>query len=288
MVNEINKIIRNALLSGGDGIFLPGIGSLTVETVMAVRRSRKAIEPPHKTIVFRECELGVSIIDEIVSLGVEAVQAHKAYNDWRVYTYSNGTLNIAGIGTLKDETFVADKALLAALNPQNATRIRINPKPDKMVYIFAVLCCLFAVCVALYVWRSNQDKGAKSLPQIAVVTTSQTESEVEEAVASNDPVPQESVVAPASLPAEKTDKNIILRTSSGHSYLVLGIFSTEENAFKAVKNAESNYPYADCRVYHYADKFMVSVFESSTVKECSEYKRTIDNYFPETWIYTKK
>lgn len=289
MVNEVNKIVRNTLLSGGDGIFLPGIGSLAVERRAAARSSRKTLEHPRKVVVFKEQKSGVSLIDEIAALGIDTEQAHEIYNDWRVQTFSDGVLRIDGVGTLQDNVFIADKAFSVQLNPQSSP-VRIKPKPDKLIYIFAVLCCLFAFCVAWYVWDSNSEK-----PEHTRVSAN-IESEVAAPAVSEEPATVEAV---AEQPAEQqkgvetakrepADKQTVLRSVSGHSYLVLGIFSTEENAFKAVQNAGRTYPYADCRVYRYSDKFMVSLFESATAGECVEYKRTVDAFFPDLWIYTKR
>lgn len=296
MVNEINKIIRNTLATGGEGVFLPGIGSLTVESRPAVRTSRKTLEPPRKTVVFHDAETGFSIIDELVRLGVGREEAHEIYNEWRVQSYSDGNVRIEGAGVLRNETFTADKEFLALLNPHATAPARIKPKPDKFLYIFAVLCCLFALCVAGYIWNQTRNTVPDNSNRIAGNQTAKTEP-------AGTPVQEDIEIAAADLPAEsepevqpaekeekpaESDKHTVLRTVSGHSYLVLGIFSTEENAFRAVANAELAYPHADYRVYRYADKFLVSLFEAATSRECIEYKRTVDGFFPDTWVYTKK
>lgn len=289
MVNEINKIIRNTLLTGGEGVFLPGIGSLTVETRAAVRSSRKELDPPRKIVVFSEKRLGVPMTDIIASLGIDPEQAHEVYNDWRVRMFNDGVLNIEGVGELRDEKFSTDRDFLHKLNPQGITPVKIKPRQDAILYIFAVLCCLFAFCVAGYIWYGNQKKTPQTViainekPQPKTVETEpETESDV------TDIAKEDEAVAVAEKPAAAEDKNTVLRSVSGHSYLVLGIFSTEQNAFRAVANAERSYPAADCRVYRYADKFMVSLFESTDSKECLKYKRETDSYFPDTWIYNKK
>lgn len=316
MVNEVNKIIRNALLTGGGkGVFLPGIGSLTLESRAAVRSSRKTLEPPHKTVVFHEREIGVSVIDEIARQGVDAEQAHEVYNEWRVTAFSEGVVTIAGVGVINDDQFTIDNDFAAYLNPQGTRPVAIAPKSDKLLYVFAALCCLFAVCVAGYIWYGNQEKPEKPqfakvetkpievVPAAAVVTEEQQSTAEETAEQTTEEKTENTVEAVAELPKEEaqkavvetpkpqpqsSDKGKVQRSVSGCSYLILGIFSTEENAFKAVANAERIYPAADCRVYNYSDKFMVSLFESTDSKACVEYQRSVSELFRDTWVYTKR
>lgn len=301
MVGEVDKIIRNALLKG-ESIFLPGVGSLTVERQAAVRTSRTTVEPPRKCVIFSDNRIGHSIIDEIAGLGVEPEQAHELYNEWRVQACSEGVLSIDGVGSLHNEIFSTDKALLALLNPHGTTAAIVKPRHDKLLYIFAAMCCLFALCVAGYVWLSYGDKeayypspkvepvgaGVNVVPETTeVAETSETPAEgAIETVAAESKPEQLTPAEPAKATSE--DKNTVLRSTSGRSYVVLGIFSTEENAFKAVQNAEKSYPAADCRVYRYADKFMVSLYEGENSKECLEYMRTVKSLFPDLWIYNKK
>lgn len=330
MVNEVNKIIRNALLTGGNGVFLPGIGSLTVKSRSAVRTSGNTIEPPRKTVQFHEEELGISVIDEISRAGVDMERAHEIYNEWRVRTYADGVRTIEGIGVLENDRFSPDKELLRLLNPQGTTPVKVKPKLDIFLYIFAILCCAFAFGVAGYIWYDNQDNKssvmmfsaanehtevstdtpAETVTEDAEQTIDSTEEPKTEAVKPPQPAVAESAPAAVEKPAEtkttpavvekstetkkpaaapaKSSSRTVLYSTTGNSYLVLGIFSTEENAYKAVANAERTYPYADCRVYHYSDKFMVALFESSTSQECVKYKRSVAQYFPDAWIYTKR
>lgn len=297
MVDAINKIIRNALLRGPEGIVLPGIGTLNVVRRPAVKVSRKAVIPPHKSIVFSESQSGRSIIDEIVRFGVDEGLANEAYNAWLEKSYIDGTVTIAGAGIIKNGIVTPDKEFLQILNPQGTAPVAIKPRADKFLYIFASLCCIFALCIAGYIFVNyrNADDRIKTpttkretpavKPEEAVPSVDNVESLV--AAEPETPTkPETPAEEPAAVPAY--DKNEILYSTSGHSYLVLGIFSTEDNARRAISNAEQRDSSVDCRIYHYSDKFMVALFDGETARECSEYKRSIEDRFPDLWIYTKK
>ena len=296
MVNEIGKIIGNALLKG-ESVCLPDCGTLSVVRHPAARISKKRINPPYKSIVYKEGCGGVSIVDEFVRLGVEAGEAGPIYNEWRREATADGVLTIAGVGVLKDGRFTTDEEFLKKLNPHGTAPVTIKPNTDKFLYIFAVLCCLFAVCVAGYIWYNrtetptskleapHQESTANEIADVAAVTE---EPAAEETATQPEQIVEQPQPAESKPAVNAADKNTVQRTVSGRSYLVLGIFSTEENAFKAVAQAESTYPAADCRVYHYADKFLVSLFEGESVRACTDYRRTVDTYFSDLWIYTKK
>lgn len=80
----------------------------------------------------------------------------------------------------------------------------------------------------------------------------------------------------------------ILRTATGRSYVVLGIYSTVENARRAAKQARNAFGCENLQIYHYADKFMVSAYESDSRQECLKYIGNAAKEVGDLWIYTKK
>ena len=297
MVDAINKIIRNTLLKSTDGVVLPDIGTLKIVARPASRISRKAIVPPHKTVEFSSSAEGSSIIDEILRFDVDAELAAEAYDVWRRSAYVDGVLTVAGVGSVKNGVVTPDKEFLQILNPQGTAPVVIKPRTDKFLYIFASFCCIFAICIAGYIfvnYRNADDRiktptTKRETPAVQPEEAAPSVENVQSLVAAEPETPtklETPAEEPAAVPAY--DKNEILYSTSGHSYLVLGIFSTEDNARRAIADAGRKYPAVDCRIYHYSDKFMVSLFEGRSAGECTAYKRSIENIFPDLWIYTKK
>lgn len=303
MVNEISKIIYNALLDG-EGVFLPGIGSLSVERRKPVRLSGNKIIPAIRQVVYTEHENGVSLIDEIARIGeTDEERAAMLYSEWRSASYADGTLKIESVGTLTDETFTIDESLNSLLNPHGTKPVKIKSHGDTVLYIFAVICCLIAGCVVGYIIFSSieKDRPVVTEPAVRTVAEAAVPDEPEAEPAIREPVKEavaeqtetaavrtEEPAKPVAKPAPAADSNAVRHTVSGNNYLVLGVFSIEENARKAIAAAKKKMPDVDCRIYYYSDKYMVSIFDSTSLKDCEIYKSLTDHIFPDVWIYTKK
>lgn len=79
-----------------------------------------------------------------------------------------------------------------------------------------------------------------------------------------------------------------LRMTSKRHYVVLGVYSTLENAERAAALAAKKEPAMRCTVYRFGSKFMVSPFESDDVEASRQFMRAGRNAFPEMWVYSAK
>lgn len=79
-----------------------------------------------------------------------------------------------------------------------------------------------------------------------------------------------------------------LRMTSKRHYVVLGVYSTLENAERAAALAAKKEPAMRCTVYRFGGKFMVSPFESDDVEASRQFMRAGRNAFPEMWVYSAK
>ena len=70
--------------------------------------------------------------------------------------------------------------------------------------------------------------------------------------------------------------------------VVLGVFSTEENARRAVRETEARESALRCRIYRFGGKFMVSPFSSDDAGACAQFIRVQDGRFPDMWTYTAR
>lgn len=75
---------------------------------------------------------------------------------------------------------------------------------------------------------------------------------------------------------------------SGCKYVVLGVFSTPENAARAVRNAASATPSLPCRVYRFGGKYMVSPFESDDAAACARFIAERKGHYRDLWTYTAR
>ncbi len=75
------------------------------------------------------------------------------------------------------------------------------------------------------------------------------------------------------------------RLVSGHTYVVLGVYSSLENARRALGEVERREPALRCRIYFYGPKYMVSMFSSEKPEAGAAFVRTYSDRFPDMWTY---
>lgn len=78
------------------------------------------------------------------------------------------------------------------------------------------------------------------------------------------------------------------RLVSGHRYVVLGVYSTPENAARAAADAEAKEASVRCGIYRFGEKFMVSPFEAPDAEACTLFIRNYSGRFPGLWTYTAR
>lgn len=74
------------------------------------------------------------------------------------------------------------------------------------------------------------------------------------------------------------------RLTSGWSYVVYGVFSTPENAMRAVTEVRAA-GRTSCSAFVYGSKYMVALYFSADAAECTAYIRSAKEY-ESLWVYT--
>ncbi len=305
MVNEINKIVYNLLMSDRE-VCIGGVGTLFVVRYAAYRTSRKSLMPPYRIVTFTAEERGVLLEEEIArTAGADAQKAHELFESWILAVVDGDTLKIEGVGSLRNDKFTAEESFLADLNPQGRAPIRLKPKANVGLYGFASLCMLFAVAVAGFLYVDNNDielfggrndavaevavdEVAKPIAQEVVPVVEQVDSAKVELPQAVQPEVAEPQVAQPQVVTESVASGEILSTVSGRSYVVLGVFSTPENADKAIRQACKRDGGVQCAVYHYGSKYMVALYDAPSRSECQEYARSLGDAFKDLWVYSRK
>lgn len=100
------------------------------------------------------------------------------------------------------------------------------------------------------------------------------------------------ISTPSSATSAASDTDALTRTRSGWSYVVLGIFSTETNGRRAIEQAlrKPGIEAAQCHLYYYGDKFLVSLFESESRESAQAEAQRLRNesQVNDLWVYTKR
>ena len=282
MVEEVNKIIYNMLISGR-GVHLPEVGTLFIERQGARRIAKDRLLSPRNVVTFSSQEQAPSLVDEIVDIaGCQLAQAQDIYARWREKTREGNDITIGGIGVLRGKSFTADKSFAAAINPRGVKTLVVRRRrSNAWIYIVCGVAVVAALAIfALLQWGSEWGFGEqKSKYEVQTVAEP-----VAEVVTEADAEP----VAETALP-ENTKTVVKPIESQGYPYyVVMGVFSTEQNAARAVSQLRSKIKEATGEVLPYGDKYMVTAFGSNSRSECNLFIGAYGDIYPDLWVYNKK
>lgn len=248
-----------------------------------------------------------------------ASQARDIYDRWLSRTQQNGVLTIEGVGVLKFKNFTPDEAFDRRINPQGHTPVRIHrPRRFDGVMWIGIAAIVFVVAFTAYWWLGNRRDAvagrSASEPVTLVAAVPAATEHSAAAEASADGVGADSVTDPAAAGTASAasgaegaaqDAAPVLRAEaptdaaptadgeparlvSGRRYVVLGVFSTPENAARAAQLAREKEGSFRCGVYRFGAKFMVSPFESEDAEACTLFIRAHAETFPGMWTYTAR
>ena len=301
MVAEVNRLLMN-LFAAGESVALPSVGTLVPVKRPARRISKRQLLPPLREIDFKSDLVGKSLAERlVVAAHCTQEQAEEIYGRWLGYTFKEGVLTLEGIGVLRNKSFKLDPAFDQRLNPQGRQPIalRVRRRGVDWAIWLGVVAVVAAVAIGLYAY--NELKGTVKMPWEKVRTTEVAVTPVAE-VETPTPAPQvttpapepvatpASAPAPAPAPAPKPVPVAQPRTEgvhslqSGHFYVVLGVFSTEENAKRATTKAVGEGLTATT-IYRFGQKFMVSPFTAADSESCAAFRRTQGSAYPDMWVY---
>ena len=301
MVDEVNRLVGN-LLAAGSGVFLPGVGSLFVERRGARRLSKRYIQPPCRVVSFSSQQQGVSLADELArTLHCDAAGAQDVYDRWLSRTREGDVLTIEGVGVLKFKNFTLAPAFDRLLNPQGHEPVRIKParRLDWALWVGIAAIVIAAgipadssatagvtdegTATAVAGTKAAETDVAGSSAVGAAGTADSAGDRADAAVTRADAKPAGQ--RPGSAPRVSTEPASLV---SGHRYVVLGVFSTPENAARAAADAEARDASVRCGVYRFGNKFMVSPFEAPDAEACTLFIRNYSDRFPGLWTYTAR
>lgn len=309
MVEEVNKIIYNMLI-GGKGVVLPEVGTLFIERQGAKRISKDRLLSPRNAVTFSSQAEGRSIVDEIVAIaGCGEEQARDIYDRWLAKTREGKRITIGGVGVLNDKSFSPEPEFNAAINPGGVKTLVVRRRSNAWLYAVSGVCVAVAVCVGVYMMWGDAlfggvsvvgGDGAAAVTAVAEDTDSAgtlTADSLLPAAAEPVPqpasetqqpqVPQEAQPAPQ---AQQTAQGVAASAVGGDYtfWVVSGVFSTEQNAARALEMAEKNIKDMDGRIIPFKDKFIAALFGSDNRADCNAFARSYKDIYPDLWIYEVK
>lgn len=314
---EVNKIVFNEL-AAGRAVWLPDVGSFVPEYRSALRASSRRLEPPGRRIVFLTGRKGKPLTDLIARAGgCDPAAAEDIYARWLAQVRTPDGLAIEGVGRLEHRYFNAAEPLDAMLCPLGREPLALRPRRSRMPLWAAGALVVLAVAVYGIRWygareRMSADAAAQS-ETFARLSVGEPQKPAGEAAAAEGFVAEAAVTdtaAVAEMPAESAgdapeaaggvsateaasvgesaEELPVARMQAGRTYVVCGVYSTEENARRAVAEQRRERPDLSHRIYRFGPKWMVSIFESDAAGECRDYMNREGRELEGLWPYTKK
>lgn len=300
MTREVDKIIANLLIAEG-AVLLPGTGTLRVVRQAARRLSARRVIPPVRHVEFSsQCDGAPSLADAIArAAGCPMEQAEEICRRWTEQVSMKEVLTIGGVGVLHDKSFDPDPAFERLLNPHGREAVVVRRGGRHWLFwgvaSVAALCGIGACLWILFDGRSFGPAAGESVSAAAAVAAADgpapasvavreerpdTGSAASEEAAAVEPAVSgpDGGVAPWRTPEPE-------RLVSGHTYAVLGVYSTPANAQRAAREAMERTPAFRCRIYFYGPKYMLSPFESADGETVRAFVREHAAAAPELWTY---
>ena len=300
MIEEVNKIIYNMLISGR-GVFLPDVGTLFIERRGARKIAADRLLGPRNAVGFSSHEQGPSLVAEIVAIaGCSEEQARDIYGRWLGKTREGATLKIGGVGVLVDKSFSAEASFNTAINPDGVKTLVIRRRSNAWLYAICAVCALVAIGVGVYMqWGTSLLSGMSvvkstaptetlaAAPQPAADIPSDSLKNDTDTTAVPDAAAQPTATA-TELPAPKPAPAAAASDGKYAYYVVMGVFSTEQNAARALEQAKRRIEDMNGAVLPFKDKFITAVFGSDKRDDCAAFARSYRDIYPDLWIYNVK
>lgn len=313
MVEEVNKIIYNMLI-GGKVVLLPGVGTLYIERQGARRISKDRLLSPRNAVNFSsQSDEGSSIVDEIVAIaGCGEEQARDIYDRWLSKTREGKRLTIGGVGVLNDKSFSPEPGFNAAINPGGVKTLVVRQRNNTWLYAVSGVCAAVALCVGIYMLAGDSLFGGVSVvdgsdagPVAATIAGDSTQlvqpvsgdslsaaaavtPAAEGAAAQQTAVTAQSAPAATATPSAPTPEETAAASADYRFWVVAGVFSTEQNASRALEQAAKHIKDMDGRIVPFKGKFIAAVYGSDKRTDCNAFAKSYSDIYPDLWIYEVK
>ena len=258
----------------------------------------------------------------------DVAAAEDIYSRWLDKARVEDGISIPGVGELNHRYFRLDSQLDAVLNPLGHDPLPLKRRYSRLpLYLGIALFCTAAVGYGIWQYGEwmrlpfmGDSEKQEVLPVAEVVSSvpARTGSETPEAAggdAESGAIGSEPVAESRPVETLPDDETVGVGTPSegatgadnadldadheapvpevawmipGRTYVVWGVYSTEENARRAVAEVRDRLSDTNFRIYFFGKKWMVSVFESDSAAECRDFMRNAGAGLKEVWPYTKK
>lgn len=301
MTEQVARLIGNRL-AGGETVCLPGIGSLQVVFHSARRLSKRTVQPPYRSVEFSSEEQGQSLPALIEHVAVcDPATARTVYDRWLAQVLEGETLTIDGIGTLQRKQFALTEAFDRRLNPHGHAPVQLRRKRrfDWVLFIgiLAILLAAAGLGVGYYLKQQRQPVVAQHTATVAHTAPAPVETVSEEPAdtepASSEPAQTPAVTEPEPQPEQMQSSGTepqtgYTRMQPGRFYVVMGVFTTAENAEHAQAHFAQQQPGWSFRIHLFGSKYLLACHVADTEEAARDFVRQNRTTFPDIWVYAAR
>lgn len=283
MVSEVNNLISNTLIVKHE-VLLPGIGTLLLQRKSALVEGR-TIAAPSYYVGFSSQRTACCIIDVIAeTANISVAQAEDIYLRWRDKVQTDGNVSIGGVGTLRGKTFITDPEFLTNIN-KDADKVEITSCRRRARMITPILFAFSLVLVlALCLYFDLFSTSTNTIDRIDEIAVNKVD------ISDDVPEPTDVVEsAVESIIEEQPEAESRWYESDDIKHrVVVGSYSTIENAERAARDIEHAHTGIYCSVFTLGKMYAVAVYGSAEHDDCVSFKREHSDIFKQSWIYTPK
>lgn len=297
MVNEVSKLIYNALIRH-QAIYLPEVGSISIVRHSATISSKRELSVPQYSVEYSSDNHAKSLVDIISEVAsVDISRAEEIYSRWLDKVREGGVVEIDRVGTLRDKNFTANKTFVDALNSFSQPLHVSRRRSSAPIYIVLILILLGTLGYGSW-WYINTKTPTETVeitdvtPQITAMETplaievEEVDTEVINEIESS---PIDTIVDTPIETQEEEEFIVDWRTRDDiRHWVVVGSYSTTQNAERAISDIEKRYPEMLCTYYRLGNMYAVVIFGSADNEECQQFKRAHSKEFKQSWIHTPK
>lgn len=258
---------------------------------------------------------------------VDEAAAGEVYERWLAKVSDDDMLHIEGVGVLKNKSFLVDSDFDKLLNPMGHEIVSVSRYSRHVVAWIVVAVCVVvlggAIAAGLYFTgaedikesiveifssKSSEPKSKRvemprieerietaeepatatdTLAAMTSVAAEQVAAQKMEQTGGGDMVAKESHAVETNVKEPTVVSDEVTPLTSGRHYVVLGVYSTPENALRAVKQ-EREKGYELAAAYNYGKRFLVALLADDDMQRCSSFARQQRETYPNLWIYTAR
>lgn len=305
MVEQMARLIANRLASGG-AIYLPERGSLFVAFHGAKRISKRAVKPPFRSVEFTSEERGDALPKIIAQAAAcDETTARTIYERWLAQTCQEDRLEIVGVGTLVQKHFTMADKFDQRLNPHGHAPLEVYQRRrfDWVLLIGILAIVVAAVAAGYYLMQKHEspvlqhgtqetpihatDPAATPAPEMRSTDSLAVATETLP-TASAQPAAAPSETQPASATLSKQPGADYSRLVPGHWYVVMGVFSTQENAERARKLFGEQQPNWSLTIHPFGSRYMLTCYVAASESGARGFLQTHREAFPDLWVHAAR